>query len=148
MAIKAIFWVTLLALATAAGWHYRRAEWVQGWIHPRSAKPPAIKFDNGSVRDADASSQPTAMASQATPLGGIRKCRKGGQVVYTDGTCPPGAQEQPLRNGTVTIISGQAGTKSANAGEPAPQRATLRDVLDPPEEVSLKDKRMQKIVDQ
>lgn len=105
-----------LVFALALGWRYRHAEAVQSLLAPPSAKPLAIPFDNGTVRQYLAASQPAAGEAGAKPLGSVRKCRKGAEISYTNSLCPPGAKELELSKGTLNVLNG---TPAQASGRPA-----------------------------
>lgn len=133
MTVRLIFGAALLALLVAAGWSLRNSPTLQGWLHPRGQHPPVITFDNGSVR------QPAPAASDvaAVPIkapGGVRKCRKGKTVVYTDRICPEGMAEEAVANGSVTVLPGQK-----------PAASTAKAASDA---VGLREKRMERIINQ
>jgi hypothetical protein len=103
--LQRIAWGLVLAMVLAVGWRYRNSAWVQGWVNPPDTRPAVIKFDNGTVRQMPSASEPASgLASPAKPPGGVRKCKKGSRLIYTDGPCPEGLVEAPLGNGTVNIV--------------------------------------------
>jgi hypothetical protein len=131
----------LLLLAVA--WRYRHSELFGGAKAP-TGKPAAIQFDNGSVR---APVLPASGADGQTPLPmppvGLRKCVKGGTTTYTDGLCPTGTKELPIKAGAVTVLPGAK--PAAPADKPGPK--TIRDVLVPADDSQrLKDQRMDRII--
>ena len=129
MTLTRLIAAALLLLLAALGWRYRDAEAVRQFLSPpASAKPAPIQFDNGTVRDYAPAASATA-ATPPRPPGGVRKCRKaGGELVYTDGTCPPGSREQALAGGSVNVLpaadAGQAPVKTA-PGQPGATDQTL-----------------------
>lgn len=147
MDLKKLALVALLLLAAAVGWRLVNSGLIKDWLATRSDRPLNIPFDNGTVRQYEAASQPAAQAAKpAVVPGGIRKCRHRGEITYTNGACPPGAVEQGLAGGTVSVVSGQGQPKPAPTQAPAPKRASLNDVLDRSEEMSLRDKRIEQAV--
>lgn len=125
MLLKRIFLGFLVLLALAAAWRWRHSEFMRGLSGGAPAKPPAaFKFDNGSVRDATAASSPAPVAAITdVPIGGVRKCKKGKEVVYTDGDCPKGTQEHAIKQGTVTVVPAQAAAPKPPVGaEPGQAR--------------------------
>jgi hypothetical protein len=147
MLIKRIFLGTMLLLVLAMGWRYRNSEFAQNLIHPKEVRPVVIEFDNGSVRQNSAASEPVqASGVQPSPPGTMRKCQKGAAVIYTDNYCPPGMQESGLSRGTVTVVHGQTPAKSPPPAEPSAHRSSLNDVLDRSDEQSIADKRMERVI--
>lgn len=148
MTIKHIFWGFIIALLAAIAWRYKDAEAVQQWLHPQSATPVEIKFDN----DAPPSAGPAPQAGESTitPMrkaaAGPHKCKKGNQVIYTDGDCPVGSKEQSI-GGTVTVVPGQHVAAPVGSGNGA-SRANIRDILLDPKDANLSDKRMDRVINQ
>ena len=83
----------------------------------------------------------TAPAANAT--GGARKCLVKGEVLYTNGECPPGSHQQPVSGGTLSVMP--AGPSAASG--PSPHRPPhVRELLVKPDEVNLKDRRMEEVI--
>ncbi len=145
MSIQKIVLVIGLSVVAAAGWRFGQSATFQRWIAADAPPPPAFRFDNGSARVPEADPE-EAPASAARLASSLHKCIRGSQVVYTDGNCPPGTKEQDITRGTVTVVPGQAPVKATATTETEPRRKNIRDVLVPPEETSLKDKRMEQVI--
>lgn len=147
MSIKIYFWGLAIALLAAVGWRYMHTEAAQQWLHPQVTKPVVINFDNQSAPSAGP--PPQAGESMTTPMpkaaSGLRKCRKGSQVIYTDGECPAGSKEQTV-GGTVTVVPGQAPTQPAPNPSGTTPRGNVRDILLDPRDADLRDKRMDQII--
>ncbi|WP_146219436.1 hypothetical protein [Sphaerotilus hippei] len=123
MLLKRLFLGSLLLILLAAGWRHRHAQWVQALLSPKDTRAVQIPFDNGSVRDVGPGPAPRPPARLSdVPIGGVRKCQKGGEVIYTDRACPRGGQEQPIRQGTVNVVAGQPrpAAESGQAAGPQP----------------------------
>ncbi len=90
----------LLVLASLAVWKFRDAEEVRAFFRPR---PEAVQPASPRGDDRAADARPVA---RPIPAPGLRKCRQGAAVTYTNGACPPGYQEQPVDGGTVTVVEG------------------------------------------
>jgi hypothetical protein len=56
--------------------------------------------------------------------GTLRKCRGNGQVLYTDGGCPPGSREEAADGGSVTVLP--AAPRAASAAPAASAQTPLR----------------------
>jgi hypothetical protein len=157
---KTLFWTLLLGLIASFAWHYHDAPLIQRWIHP----PPPVVSEERTWRD-EAAERPQAMqpgpasvrtaATAATAKGGLRKCRQGSTVIYTDDACPAGTQELSL-SGTVTVLKDQrklvddakkvspsTDTASPGGGGPSPEG----DKLPLGEDPVLRAKRMEQIID-
>jgi hypothetical protein len=127
-----------LVFLLALGWRYRHAEALQGLLAPPSAKPLAIPFDNGTVRQYQAASAPVAVEATARPLGSVRKCRKGTEISYTNSLCPPGAKELELSNGTLNVLNSAPAGSRPTGPAPAPVAA--------PAEPTLAQRRIERLV--
>jgi hypothetical protein len=140
---KTLFWTLLLGLIASFGWHYREAPFIQRWLNP----PPPVVTQERTWRD-DALERPAAaqpaQAAQTVQksTGGMRKCRQGASVVYTDGDCPAGSQEHSV-GGTVTVLKDQR--KLVNAAK-TPQSADT--ALPLTEDPVMRAKRMEQVIDQ
>lgn len=118
----------VLLVVLAVGWRYRNAEVVQRIVNPPSHKPLAIEFDNGTVRQTGAASQPgTGRPTQVLAPGAVRKCRRGTEITYTNQTCPPGHVEQPMSQGTVNVLPATSVAPRAPAGTPPAPSPSLRE---------------------
>lgn len=148
MTIKHVFWGFVIALVAAIGWRYKDADAVQQWVHPQASKPVEIRFDNDEPPGAGPA--PQAGESRITPMPkaatGPHKCKKGNQVIYTDGDCPAGSKEQTI-GGTVTVVPGQHVSTPLGATAGA-SRANVRDILLDPKDADLQGKRMDRIINQ
>lgn len=150
MQIKLVFGAMLLAVLLAVGWKHLGSGDLPGWRHPQQVSLPVIEFDHG----APSAGAPPQRGLAATPgssltRSGIRKCRTGETVVYTDADCPVGSVEQAIGAGSVTVVAAQ---------HPAPALPQLqasgipnaRDLLLGPalqsEGANLRDQRMEQVI--
>lgn len=85
-----------------------------------------------------------AASAGATP----RKCVQGGRVLYTDGACPAGSREQSVRDDRVTVVPAMPVPASAGAAGPAASLPNARDLLGRPDDGNLRDKRMERQMNQ
>ena len=113
--MQRIVWALVALFAVAAAWRYRAdiAELAQG-------APPAklIVFDNGTVRQHEAASEPeAALGPQPLPNGVLRKCVRGRETTYTNVPCPSGFKEKPVDSKRVAVVP--AGEKPAQFATPA-----------------------------
>lgn len=122
----------LALLLAALGWRHR--DDLGGLLRapPAAAPAAAISFDNGSVRQPAAPPAPGAAAVPGPPPGGVRKCRRpGGELVYTDGRCPPGSREQALGGGAVNTVSAtESGWRPAKPPAEAPGPALREQIVE------------------
>ncbi len=156
MIAKTLFWTLLLGLIASFAWHYHDAPLIQRWINP----PPAVVSEERSWRDdaaeraqtASRARGPSATSTTATAKGGLRKCRQGSTVVYTDDDCPAGTQELRV-SGTVTVLKDQRklvdDAKKISSGADATTGTVPAegDKLQLTEDPVLRAKRMEQIID-
>lgn len=145
MVLKRLFGVMAALLLLAVGWRLWHSPALHAWLNPPPEQRLQIRFDNGTVRQAA-----PAASGAARVAGGLRKCQRGAQVVYTDGLCAPGATEVPVSRGTVNVLPGNgpaAGTTAAAAPGPvSPPRGSLHEVADRSAEMTIHERRLQQVV--
>lgn len=132
-------------MVLSVGWKYKDAALVQEWLAPHRAQSrPAIKFDNDDPGDAPVSSslqQPAAKKG----IAGVRKCRQGETVIYTDGECPTGSREFAVTGGAVTVVPGQSALNAPAL--PSGRLPHAREVLSPDDgNARLRDQAMERVV--
>ena len=124
-----------LALAAAATWRFRHADWVQTLLHPQPVKKLKIEFDNGTVRQYETPAPGQARkANEPLPVGALRKCVRGTEISYTNNPCPVGTKEQALNKGTVTVLSAPpkpAAVPAQVTPEPTLQQKAVERALNP-----------------
>lgn len=148
MSVTRVFAGLILLVLLSIGWRFSRSDTVQAWLHPPDRRPASIVFDNGTVRQTEPASGPVELGDPIRPPGGMRKCKKGKETVYTDRSCPPGTREVVIANGTVNVLPGQAPAPT-DARSPAgrlPQASAIRDVLDVNDQGQLRQKRIDQVV--
>lgn len=69
----------------------------------------------------------------------VHKCVQGGAVEYSTAPCPAGSQEATITRGTVTVLAAPVAAAAASAPASLP---TVRDLLAPPGEVDLQQRRV------
>ncbi len=133
-------WVVgLVGLAVAcllAGW---------GWFHFVGADASGADWPGvTTLKNLPGGSPATPRTAPAANVaGGARKCLVKGGVLYTNGECPTGSREQPVSGGTLSVMP--AGPSAASV--PSPHRPPhVRELLVKPDEVSLKDRRMEEVI--
>jgi hypothetical protein len=149
MALRTIFWVALVLIGVAAVFGGRGSRLLRDWLGSNApVEPRVIHFDNGSVRDPQPGTP--APATTAIPKAGtLRKCLRAGETLYTNSTCPPGSRELYVEKGTVNVVEGGLAKPAAEAGAASePRRKTVRDVLDMSDSAEMKQKRIDRVVNQ
>lgn len=130
--------VFALLLVLALAWHLRNAGWVQAFTQPVATAPAAIVFDKGPAPQAAGASSPAATAQPGSrSTGALRKCKRGGETLYTNSDCPPGSTVLSADRGTVTVINDQSASLARHQLEAAKPQ-----VLEP----DLKEKLIQRAV--
>jgi hypothetical protein len=150
MVLRLLLAALVAVVALPVAWRLVQSAEFKAWMTPQAPAKP-FKFDNGTVREPPAS----AAGSGTVVSHGLKKCRQGERVVYTDGQCPPGSVTVPI-GGTVNVIDG--GPRPARAPEvagpadgaasPAGQGKRLphvRDVLDYSRQPSLRDQHLERL---
>jgi hypothetical protein len=106
MSIRGLIVVLLLAAALGLAWQKR--ELLQAWAGSASlSAAPSISFNEPP---------PAPKGSSKFRAGELRKCVNGQQVSYSNVECPPGAKEQGVTAGAVTVVPGTPAPKPAAAG--------------------------------
>ncbi len=138
-------------LLLSMAWKYMDAESVRSFLaSQRPQSQPTIQFDN----DAQAHTAPATDISRPggrTGIPGVRKCRKGEQVIYTDGECPSGSREHVVSGGSVTVVPGQRSLPAPelpSASElPGNRLPNARELLLPDDgQARLRDQAMERVI--
>jgi hypothetical protein len=120
MLLRALLTSLILLVALPLGWRLLQSPVVQAWWSP-PPPPRPIVFDNGSVREPRA----TSGAGAQTVSPGLKKCRQGERLLYTDGPCPPGSRPEAV-GGTVNVVTlPKPAAKPASAPAGLPTARTL-----------------------
>ncbi len=132
MSLKNVSIGAAVLLLASIGWRYRNAPVITAWMSPDPPAAAKIEFDNGTVRDYSAASQPgQGNDSRNLGSGGVRKCKKGAEIIYTNEACPQGAKEHQMTGGTISVVPGHGQPKPATPSPmDAPRRATVYDAMD------------------
>jgi hypothetical protein len=138
MLIKTVFGLAVLMIVSAMGWRY---------MGPGLAKPSAVVAPLPAV----ISFENTPTAAQATPprtqavedrppgtVRGVRKCKKGSSVIYTDQLCPKGMQDLRVVERELTVLP----------RTPAPQSVKSPLPPDGQNEPSIRAKQMERVINQ
>lgn len=113
MILRTLVWMLLLAAALVAAVWWQRDH------------PAVQRLLPGAVSKLPSALTPPA-ATPAAVSGRLRKCRSGGQLLYTDGACPPGSREEAADGGTVTVLPAVRPTAANAAAAPASAQTPLR----------------------
>lgn len=129
-------WLVGLVLACLlAGW---------GWFHfVRSGSPGAAWPALSTLSNLPGLSHTTPRTAPGADAGKARKCLVKGEVLYTNGECPAGSHEQPVSGGTVSVMPAGPSAAPGSAPHGPPH---VRKLLVKPDEVNLKDRRMEEVI--
>lgn len=135
-----------LLVGLPMAWRLWQSPQVQAWWRPAPEVSRPIIFDNGTVR------QPPAPASgpMVNVSPGLKKCRRGDRVIYTDSWCPEGTTPVAIERGTVNVVKppspvASAGAQAVGAAASDPhRRRNIRDVLDVSRQPSLYDQQVER----
>ncbi len=149
MSLKVISAVVVGAIVASAAWHYRDSALAQSLLGTTpKPQPKPFVFDNGSVRDhAPASSEPGQPVASSLPQGALRKCAKGGEVIYTNVACPARYKELGV-GGNVNVVASAEAAKPAKAeasGASAPSK--LHKALGMTPDERLRDRMMERAIE-
>lgn len=138
------------AVLLALGWQQLDTAAVRGLLRDSAAPVvPAVtraaEVIEDSVRAPDRAAAPTqaqqAPAGRISGVAGVRKCVRGGEVVYTSESCPPGHAEQTMQRGTVNVVTATPLPRPAASAE---RTGTIRDLAVTPGEPTLMDKHIER----
>ncbi len=111
--------ITAAALGVAA-WMGKLPAW-------RSLLPPGVGAAlQGAATTATEAGAGVGLGSGATQA---RKCRRGEQILYTDGPCPAGTQPLALDGGSLSVLPAAPRPAPAEAAASAPGAAAQADRL-------------------
>lgn len=82
-------------------------------------------------------------ASAPASATGVRKCRRGASVTYTNGECPPGSREEAVDAGTVTVLPAERPGAPAASASATPLLRQWAGSVDPSE---IRDKHLERTV--
>jgi hypothetical protein len=103
MLIKTVFGLALFLILAAVGWRYmgpdpsRKPAVV-------TTLPAAITFEGSPTASTSLPSGPAVEEQAAGTVRGVRKCKKGGSVIYTDQPCPKGMQDLRVVERELTVL--------------------------------------------
>lgn len=110
MHIKYIFRGLLALVIASAAWSLVRSVGWDQWLRSRAEPAPSIQFQNDGPElqglETTLDTAPAAAGSAESRItAGMRKCKRGATVVYTDRNCPTGSQQKPI-GGSMTVVNG------------------------------------------
>ena len=121
--------VFALLFVLVFAWHLRNAAWVQAFAQPPATAPIDIQFDKGPAPQATAASSLATAAQPSTrSTGALRKCKRGGEILYTNSECPPGSTVLLADRGTVTVINDESASLARQKLEAAKPKVTEPDL--------------------
>jgi hypothetical protein len=73
----------------------------------------------------------TSVSSVTSPAAGLRKCKRGGEVLYTNDKCPAGSQEEAVKGGSLTVLPAAPAVAAPNpsASEPSIQEKRIDKII-------------------
>jgi hypothetical protein len=127
--VKSLLLLLVLLLAGLAAWLMREpGSLARLTERAKQSVAPALTSATSAT-----SATPSTSSQSASPAG-LRKCKRGSEVLYTNDKCPAGSQEDLVKGGSLSVLPA------------APVVAAP--VTDAASEPSMKDKRMDKIIGQ
>jgi hypothetical protein len=138
MWIKTVFGLALFLILAAAGWRYAGPESSRKNLAVASPQPADIKFESTPSASPVTARAPPVEEQAAGTVRGVRKCKKGSTVIYTDQTCPKGMQDLRVVERELTVLP----------STPAPKVAKSPLQSDGPQEPSIRAKHMERVINQ
>jgi hypothetical protein len=124
MWIKTVFGLAVLLILSAIGWRYMGPD--LGRKPPvATTLPAAISFEGTPSETATPPRAPPVEEQAAGTVRGVRKCKKGSTVIYTDQICPKGMQDLRVVERELTVLPSTPVPKSVKSplqpdGSPEP----------------------------
>lgn len=104
MLIKSVFGLALVLILAAVGWRHAGQSSNRTPAAAVLPIPAAISFDGNASPTAPAARGPAVEEQAAGTVRGVRKCKKGATVIYTDQTCPKGMQDLRVVERELTVL--------------------------------------------
>jgi hypothetical protein len=142
MLIKSVFGLALFLILAAVGWRYMGPDPHTNANRKPAAvvspPPTAISFE-GTPSATDPAPRTPAIEAQAPgTVRGVRKCKKGSTVIYTDQICPKGMQDLRVVERELTVLP--------STPVPKPVKSPLQP--DGQQEPSIRAKQMDRVINQ
>jgi hypothetical protein len=104
MLIKSIFGLALFLILAAVGWRYMGPDPSRKPAAAMLPLPAAISFEGRPSEAATPPRAPPVEEQAAGTVRGVRKCKKGSTVIYTDQICPKGMQDLRVVERELTVL--------------------------------------------
>lgn len=140
MLIKSVFGLAFLLILTAIGWRFAGLD-SERRAASAAALPALLRPDgNGTISWAVSATESRSQVDAQAPgtLRGVRKCKKGASVIYTDQACPLGMQDLRVVERELTVLP----------GNPAPKSVKSPLQPEPTAEPSLRARQMERVINQ
>jgi hypothetical protein len=104
MLIKSVFGLALFLILAAVGWRYMGPDPSRKSATVVSPLPAAISFEGSPSASALLPRGPSVEEQAPGTVRGVRKCKKGSTVIYTDQICPKGMQDLRVVERELTVL--------------------------------------------
>jgi hypothetical protein len=138
MWIKTVFGLALFLILAAVGWRYMGPDPNRKPAIAVSPLPAAISFEGAPSETAVQPRAPPVEEQAAGTVRGVRKCKKGSTVIYTDQICPKGMQDLRVVERQLTVLP----------STPVPKVVKSPLQPDGPQERSIRAKQMERVINQ
>jgi hypothetical protein len=138
MWIKTVFGLALFLILAAVGWRYLGPDPSRKPAAVVSPLPAAISFEGTPSASAPLPRTPAVEEQAAGTVRGVRKCKKGTTVIYTDQICPKGMQDLRVVERELTVLP----------STPVPKAVKSPLQPDGPQEPSIRAKHMERVLNQ
>jgi hypothetical protein len=138
MLIKSVFGLALLLILAALGWRYMGSDPNRKPAAVVAPLPAAISFEGTPSATDPAPRTPAVEAQAPGTVRGVRKCKKGSTVIYTDQICPKGMQDLRVVERELTVLP--------STPVPKPVKSPLQPDGTP--EPSMRARQMERVINQ
>lgn len=149
MTLKTILIATVVALLLAMAWKFKDSEAVRSLLDKAQERVKKIEFDNGTVRSSAPASAPSSSGTtKGKAISGVRKCKRGEQIIYTDDVCPPGSIDLAIVNGSVNMLPAAIARDDVPINSGEPKNSTPKDMNSNVPPQTLRDKMVERAINQ
>jgi hypothetical protein len=138
MWIKTVFGLAVFLILAAVGWRYAGPDPNRKPAAVTSPLPAVISFEGSPSETAAPPRAPPVEEQAAGTVRGVRKCKKGSSVIYTDQICPKGMQDLRVVERELTVLP----------STPVPKVVKSPLQPDGPQEPSIRAKHMERVLNQ
>jgi hypothetical protein len=138
MWLKTVFGLALLMIVTAIGWRCMGPDPTRKSAAVVAPLPAAISFEGSLSASAPPPRGPAVDEQAAGTVRGVRKCKKGSSVIYTDQACPKGMQDLRVVERELTVLP----------STPVPKAVMPPLRPDGPQEPSIRAKQIERVINQ